>query len=110
MATSVPISVNAVLLGTSETTVGTVPSGKEWNVATVRLCNTDTVDRTVTIYVYKSPETAGDATTEYKDLTIQAKSTFEYGPVILPATGKISALASAATKVSARIHGWEVTP
>lgn len=104
------INVAPVLLGATETTIGTVPASTEWNVATIRFCNTDSTNHTVTIYNYDSGGgSAADLTTEYKELLIQAKSTFEYGPLSLPAARRISALADVGSKVSARIHGWATT-
>lgn len=108
---TVSISVAAVLIGTSETTVGTVPVGAEWNIATIRFCNTDSVDHNLTVYRYNtSGESAGAATTEYQELLIQAKSTFEYAPAMLAAGHRISALADTASMINARIHGWQVGP
>jgi len=105
------ISQAAVLLGVAETTIGQVPVGAEWNISTIRFCNVSNNPRQVTIYNYNTVgEAAGDTTTEYKQFSIQGKSTFEYGPVIITANRKISALADAANVVSARIHGWETTP
>ena len=111
MASTVPINVAAVFIGTTETTIGTVPGGKEWNIAVIRFCNTDSVDHTLTIYNYDpGSETATDLTSEYKTFTVQAGSTFEYGPAILASARKISAKADLASKINARIHGWETTP
>jgi hypothetical protein len=93
------------------TTVGTVPPGKEWAQAVIRFCNTDTVDHTVTIYNFDpGSEAADDQRAEFKELVIQAKSTFEYSPAVLPPNRRIAAIADVANKVNARIHGWEVTP
>ena len=111
MSSVVPISVNAVLIASTETLVGQVPAGKEWDVAVVRFCNLDSVDHQITIVTYDpSVESFGDTTSEYKNLTIQANTTLEYGPVILSQNKKISASTPASGLINARIHGWEVTP
>jgi hypothetical protein len=109
MATFAPIDVAPVLIGTSDTIVGQPSVGKSWAVARVAFCNTDSVDRTVIIGTNDSGSLT-DTQTEYKTLTIQALSTFEYGPAYLPATRRLIALADVAAKVSARIHGIEKTP
>ena len=109
MATFVPIGVDAVFIGTGDTVIGQPPAGKSWAVARVPFCNSDTSDHTVTIGVI----TAGsldDQHTEWKELTVQAKSTFEYGPAYLTDAQKLVAKADTASKISARLHGIEKTP
>lgn len=108
MANFAPIDVDSVLLATTDTIVGQVPAGKSWAVARVNFCNTDTVDRQVTIGT--ATGSLDDTHSEQVDVTIQAKSSFEWGPAYLPAGRKILAKASVAAKVSARIHGLEKTP
>lgn len=109
MATFAPIDVAPVLLGTTDTIVGQPAVGKAWAIARVAFCNTDTVDRTVIIGTNDSGALT-DTQTEYKTLTIQAISTFDYGPAYLPDTRRLIALADVAAKVSVRIHGIEKTP
>jgi hypothetical protein len=109
MATFAPIDVAPVLLGTTDTIVGQPPVGKSWAIARVAFCNTDTVDRTVTIGTNDSGSLT-DAQKEHDVLTIQAKTTLDYGPAYLPATRRLIAFAEVAAKVSARIHGIEKTP
>lgn len=109
MATFAPIDVAPVLIGTGDTIIGQPAVGKSWAVARVAFCNTDTVDRTVTIGTNDSGSLT-DTQTEHKLLTVQAQSTFEYGPAYLPATRRLIAKASVASVISARIHGIEKTP
>ena len=112
MSNVAPINLPAVLITSGETLVGQVPAGKEWNVAVVRFCNFDVADHQITIVTYDPGGEAFDNTrTEYKDLTLLAKTTFEYGPAILSQNKKISAIANTSGSViNARVHGWEVTP
>ena len=109
MATFAPIDTAPVLLGTSDTVVGQPAAGKSWAIARVSFCNTDTVDRTVTIGTNDSGSLT-DTQTEYKTLVVQALTSFDYGPAYLPALRRLIALADVAAKVSARIHGIEKTP
>lgn len=109
MVTFTPIDVAPVLLGTTDTVVGQPAVGKAWAIGRVAFCNTDTVDRTVTIGTNDSGSLT-DTQTEYKNLLVQALTTFEYGPAYLPATRRLIALADVAAKVSVRIHGIERTP
>ncbi|MEM3097448.1 MAG: hypothetical protein QXU32_01845 [Nitrososphaerales archaeon] len=105
------IQLGAVPIGTSETVILTVPSGTEYNIPVIRLTNSDTSNHTVTIYNYDpSSESASDITAEINTFTIQPKTTFEFGPLILPPGRKISAVADVANKIFARAHGWSTTP
>jgi len=109
MPSSVEINVAPVQLGVGDTVIGTVPGGKGWNVARVAICNTDTAPRVVTL----ATNTGGavtDTETEEKEISIPAKSSFSWGPLMLPAGRVIQGKADVAAKVSCRIHGWEVTP
>jgi hypothetical protein len=109
MPSSVEIGVAAVLIATTDTVIGTVPGGKGWNISRVNICNTDTSPRTVTLAI----NTGGaitDTDTEEKELSIPAKSSFSWGPIIVPAGKVLQAKADVTAKVNAHIHGWEVTP
>lgn len=109
MATTTALAIDAVQLGTTETVVvPTIPANTEYNIPVIRFTNVDTVDRTVTIFNYDATgESASNTTTEYEQLTIQAQSTFEYGPLVLPANRRITAQADVAAVISARVHGWQ---
>lgn len=104
MATFDPIDVEAVFLGTTDTLIGEPAVGKSWAVARVCFCNTDTVDHQITIGT-TTGASLDDMHTESKLYTVQAQSTFDWGPSFLPAGRKIFGKAETAAKVSARIHG-----
>lgn len=109
MPSSVEIDVAAVQLGTGDTVIGTVPGGKGWNIARVSICNTDSSPRTVTLAI----NTGGaitDTETEEKEISIPAKSSFSWGPIIAKAGKVLQGKSDVGAKVSCRIHGWEVTP
>jgi hypothetical protein len=109
MATFAPIDVAAVVLATSDTIVGTVPTGKSWAVARVSFCNTTGASKFITIATTTGASIV-DGETEIKLLEIQPNATYDYGPAYLPAGRKIIAKADAAASVTARIHGLEKTP
>ena len=109
MATFDPIDVDAVFLGTGDTLIGQPAGGKSWAVARVCFCNTDTVDHTITIGT-TTGASLDDLHTEHKLYTVQAQTTFDWGPSFLPSGRKIFGKADTAGKVSARIHGIEKTP
>lgn len=109
MSTYAPIDVDAVFLGTSDTLIGQPTGGKSWAVARICLCNTDSVDHTVDIGT-TSAGSLDAQHTEHKTLTIQAQSTFDWGPSFLPSGRNVFGKASSAGVISARIHGIEKTP
>lgn len=110
MATTSAITTGAVLLGTTETVVLTVPVGEEYNISAIRFTNIDSADRNITVYDYDTGSESASATTTEITTLIQAGSTFEFGPLVLPANRKISAFASVINKISVRVHGWKVVP
>lgn len=102
------VNINAVLIGTVETViVPAVAAGLRYDVPSIRFTNVDIFDHQVIFYNRTPPgELANDTTTEFKKITIKAQSTFEIGPLVLPAGRQISAIADVASKVSARVHAW----
>lgn len=106
----VAVNINAVLIGTAETIIiPAIPAGLRYDVPTIRFANVDIFDHQVIFYNRTPPgEAANDTTTEFKRVTIKAQSTFEIGPLILPAGRQISATADVANMVSARVHAWSV--
>lgn len=104
----VAVNINAVLIGTAETIIiPAIPAGQRYDVPTIRFANIDIFDHQVIFYNRTPPgEAANDTTTEFKRVTIKAQSTFEIGPLVLPAGRQISATCDVANKVSARVHAW----
>lgn len=102
------INQDAVLIGNTDTLVGQVPAVTEWNIAVIRFANTDSVDHNITIGITGGASLDAQHT-EYQLHTVQANTTFEYGPVILATGWKIFAVADVAGKITSRIHGWAVT-
>jgi len=44
-------------IGTSKTTVGTIPSGKNWTILGLSCANTESTEVAVTVYLYKDSVT-----------------------------------------------------
>jgi len=102
--------VQGVLLAAAAATVYTVPGATTAVIRSFTLCNTDTVTRTVTIYLVASGDTPADKNTIYKDISIASKETIEDDSLRALVTGDfISAFADVASKVSFRVDGSEVT-
>lgn len=97
------------LTATTTTTLYTVPSSTSTIIKEIILCNTDTVDRTVTIQAGVSPATAV-STRLINAATIRPNETliFTFSNVLLT-TDLITGGASAASVVSCSISGVEVS-
>lgn len=98
------MAISSVQLGATETTICLAGVGETRAVLSISFCNTDSSDRTITIYAIASGGSAGDATTIIKTLNVPALDTFVWTAnekFILGAGDKISGLASDASKVTA---------
>lgn len=60
--------------GTTNTNLGTVPTGKTWIVKQILLANTSSSDATVTIYFVPTGGTAGTSNMVVPGITVSAKS------------------------------------
>lgn len=95
-------------LAATETVLVTVPSAHDYNLNAVRFLNTDSSIRTITIYEYKPPQTAGNVESLVAtNFALNPGEIYEYGPVILAATRKLSALADVADKITVHVSGWD---
>lgn len=69
---------NVVLL-TTETEIIITPAEKEYTVLAMMVCNTSTVERSVTFYAYNNTiGIAGNSTTFIKNLVIPAEDTYTW--------------------------------
>lgn len=105
MATSA-LDIGPFILSTTELVLVTVPSGQDFNLNAVRFTNTDSVPRLLTIYEYKPPGTAADPQSLVTNISLNAGEMFEFGPIILAATRKLSALCDLANKITVHVSGW----
>jgi hypothetical protein len=91
-------------LGTTTTTVATVPSSTVYVVKQIIVCNTDTVDRTVSL----ATGTAATASNRFVSaLPIGANDTVVLDTaLVLYATETIQGLSDTASKVNVTVVGW----
>ncbi|GAV24820.1 hypothetical protein ciss_07530 [Carboxydothermus islandicus] len=103
-----PIEIYQGQPGTAETTFATVPSGKQWVIKEIILCNTTTTDRTITIHVRRGGAAANVTCRIASSLTVKANETI-YWPcsIVLNAGGVLSGFASAASAITVTISGEE---
>ena len=114
MATVTPKSLaDGVLVGIADTTIYTAPASTTAVIRSITLCNVDSVTRTVDVHIVQSGGgvAAGkriiDATSSG---SLTAGQTLVLDNIYVLETGDIvSAIASAASAISIRIDGSEVT-
>lgn len=106
MATSA-LDLGPFKLLTTETILVTVVAGHDYNLNAIRFTNTDSVPRLLTIYEYKPPGTAADIESKLIDVSLNVGEMFEYGPVILASTRKLTALCDTANKITVHVSGWD---
>lgn len=96
--------VSATPLGTTTTVVATVPSGYQYIVKQVIICNTDTQDRVLSLAI----GTAADLAKRFVSvLPIGGSDTIVLDTgIILNAGENIQGLSDTASKVNIVLHGW----
>jgi hypothetical protein len=96
---------NPTTLGTTTTTLFTVPSGRQWAIKQVVVCNTDGVERLVTLakgtaatagncFVYRLPVASSDTVVLDTALVLEAGET-------------IQGLSDTGSVVTVTVTGWE---
>ena len=92
-------------LGTSTTTICTAATGFAEILKQIVICNTDTVDRTVTLAVGSA---ATEANLLMSALPIGANDTIVFDTAIVLAAGEtLEGLSDTADKVTVTVVGWE---
>lgn len=109
-----PVTPKALLDGTlltaSSTTLYTAPASTTAVIRSITLCNTDTVARTVTIYIVQSGGSIGDDKKIFDEFSLAAGETIVDDTLRVLETGDtLRGLASTASVVSIRADGSEVT-
>jgi hypothetical protein len=100
--------VSPVSLGNAEGDIYQVTAGRIGVIKSIVICNTDTSDRTVTLYAMNNGASSGVASTIFCG-TVTAKETKVIGPDInLDGGGKIRGYASSASVVGVRVSSVEV--
>lgn len=92
-------------LGTSTTTVGTVPSARNWVIKQIIICNTDTVDRTISLAI-GSAATAANRIMSALPVGANDLMVFDTA-LVLTAAETLQGLADSASVVNVTLVGWE---
>ena len=94
-------------LGTSTTTLCTVTAGHTFIVKQIIICNTDTVDRTVTLAIGSAATTANRI---MSTLPIGANDVMVWDTaLVLLTTETLQGLSDTASKVNVTVVGWDKT-
>lgn len=111
MATITPKPlVEGTLLANVAGTLYSVPVSTTAVIRSITLCNTDSVDHTVTLHLLPPAGAVAAANMIFSALPIKAGQTIEEDLVrVVLAQGSIVGLADAASVVSIRVDGSEVT-
>ena len=94
-----------VQLGTTTTTIVTAATGYADIIKQIVICNTDTVDRTVTLAIGSAATAANRL---MSNLPIGANDTIVFDTAIVLAAGEtLQGLSDTASKVTVTVVGWE---
>lgn len=103
------LNITPTLVPNTETTLFTVPGATEYNLPVIRFVNNDTIAHSLFIWNKPSAAAGTDAELEAGPITIQPQSTYEHGPMVLPAARVVSVMADATGVINAIVHGWATT-
>ena len=92
-------------LGTSTTTIGTVPSARNLVIKQIIICNTDTVDRTISLAI-GSAATASNRIMSALPIGANDLMVFDTA-LVLTAAETLQGLADSASVVNVTLVGWE---
>jgi len=92
-------------LGTSTTTIGTVPASRNWVIKQMIICNTDTVDRTISLAI-GSAATAANRIMSALPIGANDLMVFDTA-LVLTAAETLQGLADSASVVNVTLVGWE---
>lgn len=109
MATTVALDITPGLIPAVQTNIiGAVPANHEFDLPVIRFVNND-VDPHQLIIWNKVGVGAGTNADVEARLTIQPQSTYEHGPLALPAGRVIAVAADVAGFISCRPSGWDIS-
>jgi hypothetical protein len=94
-------------VGTSTTTLFTVPSGRQYTIKQIVICNTDGVDRLITL-ARGSAATAANCFTYNLPVAGYDTVVLDTG-LVLEAAETVQGLSDTASKVTVTITGWDRT-
>lgn len=107
VTTPAPVSLN-----TTDTTIFTVPTSRQWAVKQIVVCNTDGVERLVTLSYNATSSTAGNCfvyrlpVAAYDTVVLDTAFIFEAGTTLRGQTDR-GANSSPAAIVTVSVTGWE---
>jgi hypothetical protein len=92
-------------LGNTTTTIGTVPSSRNWVIKQIIITNNDTIDRTLSLAIGTA---ATEANRLMSTLPIGANDIMVFDTaLVLTAAETLEGLADTASKVNVTLVGWE---
>jgi hypothetical protein len=97
-------SAAATVLGTTTTTICTVPTGYQYIVKQVIICNTDGIDRLVSLAI-GSAGTVANRFVSLLPIAASDTTVLDTG-IVLNAGETIQGLSDAASKVNVTVVGW----
>jgi hypothetical protein len=119
MPSTVAIGVPPGQVKIVETVVFTVPPGHEYDVAYLRICNTDDSepvpetpgqgDHFVSIYRYSGAGPGSDVNVAFKQQLVQQHATYEFGPFMVPPGGKLTVTGDVDDKMTYTVEGQDKT-
>jgi len=119
MPSTVALGVPPGLVKIAEVVVFQVPVGHEYDVAYLRVCNTDDSepvpetpgqgDHFVTVYRYSGAGPGSDVNTSFKLQLVQQHATFEFGPFMVPPGGKLTVAGDVDDKMTFSVEGQDKT-
>lgn len=101
VTTAAPVS-----LGSTTTTIFTVPSNRQWTVKQIVVCNTDGVDRTFNLGFNATAATATNCFVWQMPIAAYDTIVFDTG-FVFEAAQTLTGLSDTASKVMVSVTGWE---
>jgi hypothetical protein len=104
--------IQGATIGATVASYYTAPSGTTTRITQFSLTNTDTVNRTVSVYISASPSTPGTVDLIVKEKTIAVNETWVPYPalgVTMASNGSIQLIADVAGVVVAKASGVEIS-
>lgn len=103
------LNITPGLVPATETNLfAAIPAGHEYDLPVIRFVNNDIQPHQLIIWNKVGAGAGTNADVEAR-LTIQPQSTYEHGPLALPAGRVIAVAADQAGFISCRPSGWDVT-
>lgn len=119
MPSTVALSVPPGFVKAAEVAVFQVPAGHEFDVAYIRVCNTDDSepvpetpgqgDHFVTIYRYSGGGPGSKVNVSFYKQLVQQHATMEFGPYMVPPGGKLTIQGDVDDEMTFTVEGQDKT-